>query len=272
VSQEHDFRDKQYFYKFLEPQKKVEINERFKIVILGPANSGKSSLFRLLPLKTLKKSSAKGKAVAPEIIQRAGWKSTISQAVYANPGLSNDAIGRRQSSATNLSPVDNIEENILFTLWDFARDPELDTDPNVSTCSQIIHRLFLTSSRTLYLLCVDLSKFNAIEVDSHIQIIHTYAPHAPILLVGTHQDEVSSQRISQVESFIKSRYKKYKALKELSTVSCTSLKNISKLKNLIVSIKSIPLVSCNRLMNNWCRFQLHTLAFLDQLELLSKTS
>jgi GTPase SAR1 family protein len=232
--EEHDFRDKFYFYKFLEPKQKVEINERFKIVLLGPSGGGKSSLFSLLPQKIIKKSLTRKVVSQSEIIQRAGWKSTVQKAIVTAQSAISDAIGRRQSSAPLPMIIDDVEENILFTLWDFAKDPELDTDPSLPACAQTLHRLFLTSQRTLYLICVDMTKFNATEVDYYVQTLHTYAPKAPVIIVGTHQDEVSGQRISQIESFVKTRYRKYKSLKDFSTVSCTSLKNISKLKNLIV--------------------------------------
>jgi hypothetical protein len=63
VAKEHDFRDKFYFYRFLEPTTRVEINERFKVVVIGPSYSGKTSLFSLLPQKSLKRDQRSKRTV-----------------------------------------------------------------------------------------------------------------------------------------------------------------------------------------------------------------
>eukprot|EP01122_Echinamoeba_exundans_P004856 TRINITY_DN15073_c0_g1_i1.p1 TRINITY_DN15073_c0_g1~~TRINITY_DN15073_c0_g1_i1.p1 ORF type:complete len:1225 (-),score=224.48 TRINITY_DN15073_c0_g1_i1:118-3792(-) len=220
VAKEHDFRDKFYFYRFLEPQTRIEINERFKVVLLGPSYSGKTCLFSLLPQKSLKRDQRSKRTVLAqgEVIQRAGWQSTMQRLVPGSNGESSDSV----------------DENIQITLWDFCDHPEADADrQSYEPMHRGMHRLFMTNNRTLYLITTDLSKFNATEMDYWVQNVYEYAPGAPVIIVGTHQDQVTSQRVSEIQMFVKDRYRRLKLVKDFFSVSCTSLKNIIKLKSLI---------------------------------------
>lgn len=150
-----------------------------------------------------------------EVIQRAGWQSTL-QRVDTSEGTGGDSVS----------------ENIQITLWDFAAHPEADFDrQSFEPMHRGMHRLFMTNTRTLYIITVNLSKFNATEMDYWVQNANDYAPNSPIIIAGTHQDSMTHQRVAEMEIFIKERYRKIKNVKEFFAVSCTSLKNITKLKN-----------------------------------------
>jgi GTPase SAR1 family protein len=98
---------------------------------------------------------------------------------------------------SNGESSDSVDENIQITLWDFCDHPEADADrQSYEPMHRGMHRLFMTNTRTLYLITTDLSKFNATEMDYWVQNVHEYAPGAPVIIVGTHQDQVTSQRVS----------------------------------------------------------------------------
>jgi GTPase SAR1 family protein len=124
-------------------------------------------------------------------------------------------------------------KKIRFTIWDFAEPPS-SSPPLRLPLYYTTHRFFLEELKTLYVIVFNMMTFHTWQLDYWIGSVMEMAPHSLVLLVGTHQDLINSNKLGQIQGFITTRYKaKFPFIIGFLPVSCKSSKCLNKLKELV---------------------------------------
>jgi len=224
---------------------------RVKLMCVGQANVGKTSLVEMLSKKTLKPlnnmisqsdlvmfaSNFGGgvndvKSLAKPVISPKGPGQKLkSENVVINTDVATDGIVIKEWIAKGPSGIKKGElESMTLASWDFA--------------GQEVYyytHLFFLSHRGIYLLVFNLLKpeeeYSRIEY--WLQSIHTRARGAPVILVGTHLDDpkCSKKYLDGLYANLLSKFSgQFKSIRFFFALSCTTGKGVEDLKKKITEV------------------------------------
>jgi hypothetical protein len=155
-------------------------------------------------------------------------------------------------------------------MWDF----EEPLSSNHSQCLPLYyaaHRFFLEELKTLYIILFNMVNFSTWQLDYWIGSVIELAPHSSIILVGTHQDLITNNKLGQIQGFITTRYKsKFPNIVGFLPISCKSTKNLNKLKKLITFCASRALALRLKQETDTAQSKQH-MQLEEQLEALATT-
>eukprot|EP01114_Cavostelium_apophysatum_P023321 TRINITY_DN8743_c0_g1_i4.p1 TRINITY_DN8743_c0_g1~~TRINITY_DN8743_c0_g1_i4.p1 ORF type:complete len:2119 (-),score=526.12 TRINITY_DN8743_c0_g1_i4:35-6391(-) len=186
----------------LEQQKlATEPFRRIKLMLLGRENVGKTSIRHCLQARNAKELTK----------------------IKKLPNLSTDGI-----ELEDWSPEGTFRP-FSFQFWDFAGQDVY----------YITHQFFI-NTRAIYLVIFSLkdSPEELSKIDYWLQSINQRAGgEVPIVLIGTHADEVREGEIEQIHSYITEKYLlKSSSIKHFLTVSCKTRKGMSTLQDILVQL------------------------------------
>mmetsp|Transcript_560 Transcript_560/g.1284 ORF Transcript_560/g.1284 Transcript_560/m.1284 type:complete len:1538 (-) Transcript_560:24-4637(-) len=179
---------------------------RMRIMLVGHRFTGKTTLYNALANLMLPKEKRSRNLPSKSIMFTTKTKPPKSEGAEAQSG-------HQTQWAVGITLADNKRISVQFEVCDLPVGSE---EENYS-CQQ----LFFTP-RTLYLVV-----FNAVEreqlphVDHWLELIHSRAGNAPILLVGTHTDDrqCTQEYIEGIKTRLFSRQSRYKSIKGLHMVN-----------------------------------------------------
>eukprot|EP01132_Coremiostelium_polycephalum_P000699 gene699-862_t len=207
---------------------------RMKLMLVGQENVGKTSI-----AKCLKKEVV---PVSKKLRQTIGFakKNKHTSLLDTEIGISGPAgVGINPLNTTLNLSTDGIDMDdwrppsedqlpVTFSIWDFAGQ-----EVYYST-----HQFFI-SSRSVFIVVFNMTFYSPDDsrVPYWLQCIEAWGGKSPIILVGTHLDELQPTEIAQITQDIQNKYfSTFPNVKFFLPVSCKSGKNINKLQNLIVKL------------------------------------
>jgi len=155
---------------------------RMKLMAVGAANVGKTSLLRQLTTKEIG---------ALQSIKKSATKRLVKDSMnVATDGIQISELKLR----SQLLPQGAV---LQFSCWDFAGQEVY----------YATHSFFL-SDRAIYLVVLKLGDYQTKILDYWLHSVEAHAGDSPILIVGTHADEVSPAKAAETGTEILERYYK----------------------------------------------------------------
>eukprot|EP01113_Clastostelium_recurvatum_P033783 TRINITY_DN4506_c0_g1_i4.p1 TRINITY_DN4506_c0_g1~~TRINITY_DN4506_c0_g1_i4.p1 ORF type:complete len:2236 (+),score=435.24 TRINITY_DN4506_c0_g1_i4:18-6725(+) len=220
---------------------------KLKLMMVGQENVGKTSVSKALMRKTGQRSKKHPAGAADDVEpQNSTGGAGASGGPNTNPALGSAPVGTGGGAMVALNTDKNLStdgidmvdwkpfhdedkaKSLTFSIWDFAGQELYHTT----------HQFFL-SKRSVFLVVFNMAAGDdASRVLFWLQSINAWAEGSPIILVGTHLDEVSSDRVVQIEADVMSKYgSAFPGIKGFVPVSCRhGGKNISRLLKTVRSV------------------------------------
>ncbi|KAF2071594.1 hypothetical protein CYY_007084 [Polysphondylium violaceum] len=182
---------------------------KMKLMIVGQENVGKTTLLKTLREK--KKKAALGPNISTDGISIDNW--VFSGQFEEKEEENNRTIKKKQ--------------DVTLSIWDFAGQEIYYTT----------HQFFL-SERSVYIVAWNLCLAEEeSRVEFWLQSISTRAKDAPIIIVGTHLDDVNRNNAKPLKKKMKEKYcTRFPNIKAIKLVSCTSGKGIPSLRETLESV------------------------------------
>ncbi|KAK5576072.1 hypothetical protein RB653_007210 [Dictyostelium firmibasis] len=179
---------------------------KMKLMIVGQENVGKTTL-----LKTLKEKKKKATPGGPNISTDG---IAIDQWVFS-------CLFEELDETSQNGRMIKKKQDITLSIWDFAGQEIYYTT----------HQFFL-SERSVYIVAWNCALAEEeSRVEFWLQSITTRAKDAPIIIVGTHLDDVNRTTAKMQKKRMKEKYlTRYQNIKAIKLVSCTSGKGITSLR------------------------------------------
>ncbi|KAF2075746.1 hypothetical protein CYY_002928 [Polysphondylium violaceum] len=208
---------------------------RMKLMLVGQENVGKTSIAKCLKKEIIPVSKKFRQTIG--LGTKKSKTPTLAESEAFTPSGAINPLNTTLNISTDginmddwRPPTEDQSPPVTFSIWDFAGQ-----EVYYST-----HQFFI-SSRSVFIVVFDMSLYNPDEtsrVPYWLQCIEAFGGSSPIILVGTHLDELpSGTEISQITADIHNKYfTKFPNLKLFLPVSCKSGKNINKLQNHIVKL------------------------------------
>jgi len=208
---------------------------RMKLMLVGQENVGKTSIAKCLK-KEIIPVSKKFRQTIGLGTKKSKTPTLMESEAFTPSGAINPLNTTLNISTDGINmddwrpPTEDQSPPVTFSIWDFAGQ-----EVYYST-----HQFFI-SSRSVFIVVFDMSLYNPDEtsrVPYWLQCIEAFGGNSPIILVGTHLDELpSGTEVAQISADIHNKYfTKFPNLKLFLPVSCKSGKNINKLQNHIVKL------------------------------------
>jgi len=193
---------------------------KMKLMIVGQENVGKTTLLKTLREK--KKKVASGPNISTDGIAIDNW---VFQGQFEEK--EDETNGTNGTVTSNGNRTIKKKQDVTLSIWDFAGQEIYYTT----------HQFFL-SERSVYIVAWNLCLAEEeSRVEFWLQSITTRAKDAPIIIVGTHLDDVNRNNAKLLKKKMKEKYyTRFPNIKSIKLVSCTNGKGITSLRETLEDI------------------------------------